>query len=146
MFFVKKGYWFKIRMEFLRPLFAKIKLICQQPAMPQLSGFQGEPAYGSRIGIPAGMQNKSKLLICFLIHISGLYSQRCLLAHFLFSFCFYFIFMFLFVCLFVFVVFVFVFCFLFFGGCRGGGVFGWGFLFCLFFWGGVVVYSYTSSR
>ena len=31
----------KIRMEFLRPLLAKIELICQQPAMPQLSGGQG---------------------------------------------------------------------------------------------------------
>ena len=36
--FHKNGFWFKIRMEFLRPLLAKIELICQQPAMPQLSG------------------------------------------------------------------------------------------------------------
>ena len=27
--FYKKGYWFKIWMEFLRPLLAKIELICQ---------------------------------------------------------------------------------------------------------------------
>ena len=43
----KKRYWFKIRMECLRPLLAKIELICQQPAMPELSGVQGgttEPA------------------------------------------------------------------------------------------------------
>ena len=39
--FHKKGYWFKIWMEFLRQILAKIKLICQQPAMPQLSGVQG---------------------------------------------------------------------------------------------------------
>ena len=39
--FHKKGYWFKICMEFLRPLLGKIELICQQPAMPQLSGVQG---------------------------------------------------------------------------------------------------------
>ena len=37
----KKGYWFKIWMEFLRPLLAKIELICQQLAMPQLSRFEG---------------------------------------------------------------------------------------------------------
>ena len=37
----KKGCWFKIRMEFLRPLLAEIELICKQPAMPQLSGVQG---------------------------------------------------------------------------------------------------------
>ena len=36
--FHKKGYSFKIWMEFLWPLLAKIELICQQPAMPQLSG------------------------------------------------------------------------------------------------------------
>ena len=40
--FRKRGYWFKIRMEFLRPLLAKVELICQQPAMPRLSGVQGE--------------------------------------------------------------------------------------------------------
>ena len=39
--FHKKGYWFKIWMEFLRPLLAKVELICQQLAMPQLSGVQG---------------------------------------------------------------------------------------------------------
>ena len=37
----KKGYWFKIWMEFFRPLLAKIELICQQLAMPQLSGVEG---------------------------------------------------------------------------------------------------------
>ena len=31
--FQKKGYWFKIRMDFLRPMLAKIELICQQPAL-----------------------------------------------------------------------------------------------------------------
>ena len=35
--FQKKGYWFEIGLEFLRHALAKIKLICQQPAMPQLS-------------------------------------------------------------------------------------------------------------
>ena len=39
--FHKKGYWFKIWMEFLRPLLAKIELVCQQLAMPQLSGVEG---------------------------------------------------------------------------------------------------------
>ena len=39
--FHKKGNWFKIWKEFLRPMLAKIELICQQPAMPQLSGVQG---------------------------------------------------------------------------------------------------------
>ena len=39
--FHKKGYRFKIWMEFLRPLLAKIELICQQLAMPQLSGVEG---------------------------------------------------------------------------------------------------------
>ena len=38
--FHKKGDWFKIWMEFLRPLLAKIELICLQLAMPQLSGVQ----------------------------------------------------------------------------------------------------------
>ena len=33
-----EGYRFKIRMEFLRPVLAKIELICQQPVLPQLSG------------------------------------------------------------------------------------------------------------
>ena len=37
----KKRYWFKILMEFLRPLLAKIELICQQLAMSQLSGVEG---------------------------------------------------------------------------------------------------------
>ena len=42
--FHKKGYWFKIWMEILRPLLAKIELICQQPAMPQLRvGSKGYP-------------------------------------------------------------------------------------------------------
>ena len=48
--FHKKGYWFKIWMQFLRPLLAKIELICQQPAMPQLSGVEGvasQPALGA---------------------------------------------------------------------------------------------------
>ena len=36
-----KGYRFKIRMEFLWPILAKIELICQQPDMPQPSGVQG---------------------------------------------------------------------------------------------------------
>ena len=36
----KKGHWFKIWMEFLRPLLAKIEIICQQLAMPQLSGVE----------------------------------------------------------------------------------------------------------
>ena len=39
--FHQKGYWFKIWMEFLRPLLAKIELIRQQLAMPQLSGVEG---------------------------------------------------------------------------------------------------------
>ena len=39
--FHKKVYWFKIWMEVLRPLLAKIELICQQLAMPQLSGVEG---------------------------------------------------------------------------------------------------------
>ena len=39
--FHKKGYWFKIWMELLRPLLAKIELIYQQLAMPQLSGVEG---------------------------------------------------------------------------------------------------------
>ena len=39
--FHKKGCWFKILMEFLQPLLAKIELICQQLAMPQLSGVEG---------------------------------------------------------------------------------------------------------
>ena len=43
-----KGYWFKIRMEFLRPILAKIEPISQQPAMSQLGGVQGrsQPAVG----------------------------------------------------------------------------------------------------
>ena len=36
-----KGYWFKIWMEFLRPLLAKMESICQKLAMPQLSGVEG---------------------------------------------------------------------------------------------------------
>ena len=39
--FHEKGYWFKIWMEFLWPLLAKIELICQQLAMPQLIGVEG---------------------------------------------------------------------------------------------------------
>ena len=38
--FHNNGYWFKIWMEFLRPLLLKIELICQQLAMPQLSGVE----------------------------------------------------------------------------------------------------------
>ena len=38
--FPKKGHWFKILMEFLRPILAKIKSICQQPAMSQCGGVQ----------------------------------------------------------------------------------------------------------
>ena len=37
----KKGYWSKIRMEFLRPILAKTALICEQPAMLQWGGVQG---------------------------------------------------------------------------------------------------------
>ena len=50
--FHKKGYWFKIRMEFLRPILAKIELICQQPAISQRGGVQGvsQPALGYWIG------------------------------------------------------------------------------------------------
>ena len=36
--FHKKGYWFKIWMDILRPILAKIELICQQTTMPQLTG------------------------------------------------------------------------------------------------------------
>ena len=39
--FHKKGYWFKVWIELLRPLLARIELICQQPTMPQLRGVQG---------------------------------------------------------------------------------------------------------
>ena len=48
----KKGYWFKIRMEFFWPLLAKVELICQQLAMPQLSGVEGVASQplGCRIG------------------------------------------------------------------------------------------------
>ena len=43
--FHKEGYWFKNWMEFLQPLLAKIELICQQLAMPQLSGVEGVKWY-----------------------------------------------------------------------------------------------------
>ena len=46
----KKGYWFKSWMEFLRPLLAEIKLICQQPAMPQLSGVEGVASQSWGVG------------------------------------------------------------------------------------------------
>ena len=39
--FQKKEYWLKIRMEFLRPILAKIELICQQPAMTRPIGVMG---------------------------------------------------------------------------------------------------------
>ena len=39
--FHKKGDSFKIWMEFLWPILAKIELICQQPAMSQWGGVQG---------------------------------------------------------------------------------------------------------
>ena len=39
--FHKKGYWFKIWMEFLRPLLAKIELIYKLLAMPLLSRVEG---------------------------------------------------------------------------------------------------------
>ena len=39
--FIKRGTDLKIWMEFLRPLLAKIELICQPLAMPQLSGVEG---------------------------------------------------------------------------------------------------------
>ena len=45
--FHKKGYWFEIWMEFLRPLLAKIELICQQLATPQLSGVEANSSAGS---------------------------------------------------------------------------------------------------
>ena len=50
--FHKSGLWFKFPMEFLRPILAKIELICQQPAMPLLSGIQGvtSQSFGFRIG------------------------------------------------------------------------------------------------
>ena len=50
--FQKKWYWCKIRMEFLRPILAKIYLICQQPAMTRPIGVKGvlSPAVGCWIG------------------------------------------------------------------------------------------------
>ena len=36
--FHNKEYWVKIGMEFLRLILGKIESICQQPAMPHLSG------------------------------------------------------------------------------------------------------------
>ena len=55
-----------MRMQFLRPLLAKIELICQQLAMPQLSGVswvgksaspgvQDRMAGGSRVGLAMRM-------------------------------------------------------------------------------------------
>ena len=37
---LNKGCWFKIRMEFLWPLLAKMEEVCLEPAIPQLSGVQ----------------------------------------------------------------------------------------------------------
>ena len=50
--FHKLGYWFKIRMEFLRPILSKIELICQQPAMTRPTGVIGMslPAVGYWMG------------------------------------------------------------------------------------------------
>ena len=54
---IKKVYWFKIRMGFLRPILAKIELICQQPAMPRPSGVQGvaSQSWGCRIRMAGGL-------------------------------------------------------------------------------------------
>ena len=38
--FHKKGYWFKILMDFWWPILAKIDLICQQPAVSHWGGVQ----------------------------------------------------------------------------------------------------------
>ena len=54
MLILIKGYWFKIRMEFLRPISAKIKLICQQPTTPQFSGVH--PSSGVLQRMPGGSQ------------------------------------------------------------------------------------------
>ena len=45
-------YWFKIRMEFLRPILFEIELICLQPAMARSTGVIGviSPAVGCWIG------------------------------------------------------------------------------------------------
>ena len=50
--FENKGCWFKIRMEFLRPILVKILLIWQQPAMTQPTGVMWVlvPAVGCWIG------------------------------------------------------------------------------------------------
>ena len=39
IFFIRRG--IDLKFEILRPLLAKLELICQQPAMPQLSVVQG---------------------------------------------------------------------------------------------------------
>ena len=41
--FHQKGYWFKIQMEFLWPILAKIELICQQPQMSGAHPSSGVP-------------------------------------------------------------------------------------------------------
>ena len=53
--FQKKGYWFKIWMEFLRPILVKIELICLQPAMTRPIGVIGvlSPAVGRWIRLGA---------------------------------------------------------------------------------------------
>ena len=45
--FHENEYWFKIRMEFLRPILAKMELLCQQPAMSKWGGVQGGKPAGS---------------------------------------------------------------------------------------------------
>ena len=42
--FQKKGYWYKIRMGFLRPILVKIELICEQPAMTRPTRVKGVPS------------------------------------------------------------------------------------------------------
>ena len=54
--FQKKGYWFKIWMEFLRPLLAKTELICQQLAIPQ-DGMAGDLWGGLAIYSKIMLQN-----------------------------------------------------------------------------------------
>ena len=59
--FRKKEYWFKIRMEFLRPILAKIELNCQQPAMSQWGGVQvGKPASS---GVLERMAERSRCVL-----------------------------------------------------------------------------------
>ena len=59
--FHKKGYWFKIRTEFLRPILAKIELICQQPAMTQWGGVQGGKPASS--GVLERMAERSRSVL-----------------------------------------------------------------------------------